>query len=119
MKPDQQAPLTKENLSPTVSTPMPFDPDSPGDDDSSTLSPSSFLLQQFTLPGCNDITGTCACGDGCECPGCLTHTGHNREPESQITEGLEHSSLSGTTDVDSFSLDDDSQNGVFTPRAPG
>lgn len=31
----------------------------------------------MVLPGCNDATGTCQCGDGCECVGCLTHGGHN------------------------------------------
>lgn len=51
-----------------------LDADSP--DDTSTLSPSSFLLQQFTLPDCSDLSGTCQCGEGCTCPGCLTHRGH-------------------------------------------
>lgn len=119
IKQDQKAPLPKENLSPLVSTPMPFDPESPSDDDASTLSPSSFLLQQFTLPGCNDVTGTCACGDGCECPGCLTHSGHNREPGSQITDSLEHSSLSSAHEVDSFSLESDNHEEIFAPAVPG
>ena len=39
-------------------TTLPFDPESPADDDASTLSPSSFLLSQYTVPGCDDITGT-------------------------------------------------------------
>jgi hypothetical protein len=64
-----------------------FDADSPRDDDASTLSPSSFLLQQFTVPGCDDITGTCQCGEGCDCPGCLTHSGHGlTEPQSDSKE---------------------------------
>jgi hypothetical protein len=50
--------------------------DSP--EDSSTLSPSSFLLQQFTLPDCSNVTGTCLCGEGCDCVGCITHSGHER-----------------------------------------
>ncbi|KAF2503273.1 hypothetical protein BU16DRAFT_533523 [Lophium mytilinum] len=55
--------------------------DSPGDQDSEpTLSPSSFFLQTLVLPGCNDVTGTCQCGDGCDCVGCLTHGGHDGIP---------------------------------------
>lgn len=53
--------------------------DSPSDgkdDDVATLSPSSYFWQEMVLPGCNDETGTCQCGDGCECVGCLTHGGH-------------------------------------------
>lgn len=45
--------------------------------DDSILSPTSFLLNQFVLSGCSDATGTCQCGDGCICEGCLTHGGHN------------------------------------------
>ncbi|KAF2451799.1 hypothetical protein P171DRAFT_12044 [Karstenula rhodostoma CBS 690.94] len=54
--------------------------DSPSEgkeEDTVTLSPSAFLWQEMVLPGCNDATGTCQCGDGCECVGCLTHGGHN------------------------------------------
>ncbi|OCK77192.1 hypothetical protein K432DRAFT_126926 [Lepidopterella palustris CBS 459.81] len=54
--------------------------DSPGDqdhDEMPTLSPSSFFWQTLILPSCNDATGSCLCGDGCECVGCLTHGGHN------------------------------------------
>ncbi|KAF2757761.1 hypothetical protein EJ05DRAFT_400368 [Pseudovirgaria hyperparasitica] len=47
---------------------------------SPTLSPSSFFLQSLELPGCDDPTGTCQCGDGCECVGCLTHGGHDGVP---------------------------------------
>ncbi|OCL06787.1 hypothetical protein AOQ84DRAFT_70910 [Glonium stellatum] len=52
-------------------------PDNQDNDETPTLSPSSFFLQTLVLPGCNDATGTCQCGDGCECVGCLTHGGHN------------------------------------------
>jgi hypothetical protein len=52
-------------------------PDNQDNDETATLSPSSFFLQTLVLPGCNDATGTCQCGDGCECVGCLTHGGHN------------------------------------------
>lgn len=57
--------------------------DSPSDgkdEDAATLSPSSYFWQEMVLPGCNDATGTCQCGDGCECVGCLTHGGHNGVP---------------------------------------
>ena len=29
--------------------------------------------------GCTDVSGTCECGNDCECIGCLTHTGHNND----------------------------------------
>jgi hypothetical protein len=63
-----------------------FDHDSPStDDDTSTLSPSSFHIQQFNMPGCNDMTGTCQCGDGCQCPGCLTHSGHGEDRDNEVS----------------------------------
>ncbi|KAF2689138.1 hypothetical protein K458DRAFT_383798 [Lentithecium fluviatile CBS 122367] len=49
-------------------------------EETETLSPSSYFWQEMVLPGCNDATGTCQCGDGCECVGCLTHGGHNGVP---------------------------------------
>jgi hypothetical protein len=51
--------------------------DSPRDEETPTLSPSSYFWNEMVLPGCSDATGTCQCGDGCECVGCLTHGGHN------------------------------------------
>jgi hypothetical protein len=54
--------------------------ESPSDgvpEETETLSPSSYFWQEMVLPGCNDATGTCQCGDGCACVGCLTHGGHN------------------------------------------
>ncbi|KAF2251173.1 hypothetical protein BU26DRAFT_423195 [Trematosphaeria pertusa] len=57
--------------------------DSPSDgkdEETPTLSPSSYFWGEIELPGCNDATGTCQCGDGCECVGCLTHGGHNGIP---------------------------------------
>jgi hypothetical protein len=78
----QEAPLS---LKTETSAPSPATvfADSPGDgkeEDASTLSPSSYFWQELVLPGCNDATGTCQCGDGCECVGCLTHGGHNGIP---------------------------------------
>ncbi|KAF2470085.1 uncharacterized protein BDR25DRAFT_36614 [Lindgomyces ingoldianus] len=69
----------QENLD-LDTAPSPTFVDSPSDgkdDETSTLSPSSYLWQELVIPGCNDDTGTCQCGDGCECVGCLTHGGHN------------------------------------------
>jgi hypothetical protein len=54
------------------------------DETAPTLSPSTFFWQEMELPAgsCNDATGTCQCGDGCACVGCLTHGGHNGVPLS-------------------------------------
>jgi hypothetical protein len=59
-----------------------FAADSPSEgkeEDTPTLSPSSYFWNQMTLPSCSDATGTCQCGDGCACVGCLTHGGHTGE----------------------------------------
>ncbi|KAF2269906.1 hypothetical protein CC78DRAFT_539821 [Lojkania enalia] len=63
--------------------PSPIFVDSPSEgnnEDTPTLSPSAYLWQELELPGCTDATGTCQCGDGCACVGCLTHGGHNGVP---------------------------------------
>ncbi|KAJ4987640.1 Protein GRISEA [Stagonosporopsis vannaccii] len=62
---------------PAVSTPVADSPSGSNEEETPTLSPSSFFWNEMVLPGCNDATGTCQCGDGCECVGCLTHGGHN------------------------------------------
>lgn len=64
-----------ENSSPFADSPC-----ESKDEDTPTLSPSAYMWQELVLPGCNDATGTCQCGDGCECVGCLTHGGHNGVP---------------------------------------
>ncbi|KAJ4351636.1 uncharacterized protein N0V89_006979 [Didymosphaeria variabile] len=72
--------------------------DSPSEgkeEDTVTLSPSTFLWQEMVLPGCNDATGTCQCGDGCECVGCLTHGGHN----GVILEMMESNDQDGFPDL--------------------
>jgi hypothetical protein len=69
--------------------------ESPSDgvpEETETLSPSSYFWQEMVLPGCNDATGTCQCGDGCTCVGCLTHGGHD---------GV-HLNNSASTEVESF-----------------
>lgn len=62
---------------PSVATPVADSPGGSNEEETPTLSPSSFFWNEMVLPGCNDATGTCQCGDGCECVGCLTHGGHN------------------------------------------
>lgn len=61
-----------------VATPSPAEsPAESKDEDTPTLSPSTFFWNEMVMPSCNDATGTCQCGDGCACVGCLTHGGHN------------------------------------------
>lgn len=62
---------------PAAATPVANSPSGSNEEETPTLSPSSFFWNEMVLPGCNDATGTCQCGDGCECVGCLTHGGHN------------------------------------------
>ncbi len=60
-----------------ATSPVADSPSGSNEEETPTLSPSSFFWNEMVLPGCNDATGTCQCGDGCECVGCLTHGGHN------------------------------------------
>ncbi|KAF2181961.1 hypothetical protein K469DRAFT_250453 [Zopfia rhizophila CBS 207.26] len=69
----------------SVSTPFADSPQQDKDEETPTLSPSSYFWSELVLPGCNDATGTCQCGDGCECVGCLTHGGHNGVPLDATT----------------------------------
>ncbi|KAF1945902.1 hypothetical protein EJ02DRAFT_13142 [Clathrospora elynae] len=89
--------------------------DSPGDgkeEETPTLSPSSYFWNEMSLPGCSDATGTCQCGEGCACVGCITHGGHtgvhlespattenNAFPDFSADAGL---NLDGTTDYMGF-----------------
>lgn len=59
------------------STPNADSPNDSNEESTTTLSPSSYFWNQMVLPSCSDDTGTCQCGDGCACVGCLTHGGHN------------------------------------------
>ncbi|QDS76219.1 hypothetical protein FKW77_008566 [Venturia effusa] len=50
-------------------------PNTDQDDDVSTLSASHFQIQQLAMPGCDDISGGCACGDGSSCFSCALQQG--------------------------------------------
>jgi hypothetical protein len=74
--PATERPLTMKTED-IAATPSADSPNDGKEEETPTLSPSSYFWNQMVLPGCNDATGTCQCGDGCECVGCLTHGGHN------------------------------------------
>lgn len=83
------------------------------DEETPTLSPSSYFWNEMTLPGCNDATGTCQCGDGCECVGCLTHGGHNGV-QLEVPEISDASAFSDfSVGAGALHLDDDSNNFLF------
>lgn len=57
--------MTKSATSPTVPT-------------LSEDSDNIFQTMEYPMrPWCNNESGTCMCGDDCDCLGCLTHSGHN------------------------------------------
>jgi hypothetical protein len=111
-------------------------PSTDQDDNASILSQSFFSLQQVQIPGCDNITGTCHCGDGCECVGCLVHSGHSglagdnavlnetsADTTRRLTEALQmHANAPSmnangvrrTPDFQDFSLDD-FQRGIHDP----
>jgi len=68
--------LTLKTEEPTP-TPVADSPNDGQDEETTTLSPTSYFWNEMVLPSCSDATGTCQCGDGCECVGCITHGGHN------------------------------------------
>ncbi|KAH7385988.1 hypothetical protein BKA66DRAFT_66751 [Pyrenochaeta sp. MPI-SDFR-AT-0127] len=74
---DRQLLLKTEEI---AATPVADSPSDGKDEETPTLSPSSYFWNQMVLPGCDDASGTCQCGDGCECVGCLTHGGHTGVP---------------------------------------
>lgn len=83
-----------------------------------TLSPSSYFWNEMTLPGCSDATGTCQCGDGCACVGCITHGGHNGV-HVENTVHSEHERLPDfTADSVGLGLDDISTDFVEFHAAP-
>jgi len=72
----QQLSLKVEQM---ATQPSPDSADSPDDlqgEEAQTLSPSRYLAGEVVLPGCTDASGTCLCGDGCACIGCIVHDGH-------------------------------------------
>lgn len=53
-------------------------PTSPIDLTSKEGSDSRFQRMELSAsPWCHDESGTCMCGDDCDCLGCVTHSGHN------------------------------------------
>jgi hypothetical protein len=86
----ENAPVLKAEIS--QASPAADSPSDGKDEDTPTLSPSSYFWNQMVLPNCSDATGTCQCGDGCECVGCLTHGGHT---------GVQLD-IPGTTEQDAF-----------------
>lgn len=81
-------PIVAENspkVEELVSSPIANSPSESKDEDTPTLSPSSYFWNQMTLPNCSDASGTCQCGDGCACVGCLTHGGHTGEQLEDMT----------------------------------
>lgn len=95
--PTTEASLSLKTEEPAA-TPAADSPNDGKDEDTPTLSPSSYFWNQMVLPGCNDATGTCQCGDGCECVGCLTHGGHNGVQ-------LDAPTISDTTTFPDFATD--------------
>ncbi|KAI4906256.1 hypothetical protein J4E90_010729 [Alternaria incomplexa] len=71
---------TLQKSTDTIGSPAASSPSDIKDEDTVTLSPSSYFWNEMTLPSCSDASGTCQCGDGCACVGCLTHGGHTGEP---------------------------------------
>ncbi|CAE7032755.1 hypothetical protein P3342_006922 [Pyrenophora teres f. teres] len=77
-------PTTPSKTEDIAGSPVADSPADSKDEETSTLSPSSYFWNQVTLPGCSDASGTCQCGDGCACVGCLTHGGHTGEQLEDI-----------------------------------
>lgn len=88
-------------------------PSTDQDDNASVLSMSGFQIEQLRIPGCNDMTGTCRCGDGCACPGCVIHGGHSGDQNDMNINGtdvmneqtLDMNTLSNLSDLHEFTLD--------------
>ncbi|KAI4710098.1 hypothetical protein J4E89_005330 [Alternaria sp. Ai002NY15] len=96
--PSMSAPSdTLQNPTDTIGSPAASSPSDIKDEDTVTLSPSSYFWNEMTLPSCSDASGTCQCGDGCACVGCLTHGGHTGEPldDPTPTTTAEHDSFLG------------------------
>jgi hypothetical protein len=117
MQPSENIPLQVKTEAATSGTELQGadSPEDGKDEDTPTLSPSTYVWQEIELqlPGCDDPTGTCQCGDGCACVGCLTHGGHNGVPldtgptaEQDMLNNLvadNSFSLSGTNGLDDSS----------------
>ena len=95
-----QLPLKEDEQ---VSSPIADNSSDGKGEEASTLSPSSYLWTQMVLPGCTDATGTCHCGDGCACDGCLTHGGHNGVPYDAFSDFTTNAGLALENDTAKFS----------------
>ncbi|TLD27858.1 gb [Venturia nashicola] len=100
----------------TIDAEQTINHDSPStdqDDNASVLSTSGFQIEQLRIPGCNDITGTCRCGDGCACSGCTIHGGHSGDQTAMnvtgagVMNGHSHdmNTLGDLSDIHEFNLD--------------
>jgi hypothetical protein len=103
--PTTEVPLSLETEEPAA-TPASDSASDGKDEETPTLSPSSYFWNEMVLPGCNDATGTCQCGDGCECVGCLTHGGHNGVQLDAPAISDVHALTDFTTDTSGLHLDD-------------
>ena len=99
----QESPVTLEANDIKHSPAFADSPSETKSEDAETLSPSSYFWQEMVLPGCNDETGTCQCGDGCSCVGCLTHGGHNGVSLDAATNNEDESFPDFTTPTDTIS----------------
>ncbi|KAE8147713.1 hypothetical protein BDV25DRAFT_28739 [Aspergillus avenaceus] len=69
------------------------------------MEPSQYYTLEYPvgLPsGCSDVTGSCQCGNDCNCVGCLTHSGHNGVSLEPVT--AENNNLSSITTATSPEL---------------
>lgn len=110
---ESQPPLKTEE---TMSSPVADSPSDNKDEDTPTLSPSSYFWNEMTLPGCSDASGTCQCGDGCACVGCLTHGGHTGERLDDMAAPEQTAFPNFTLDL-GLNMNDPSDFINFTPAA--
>ncbi|KAF1918365.1 hypothetical protein BDU57DRAFT_196521 [Ampelomyces quisqualis] len=114
--PITEVPLSSKTEEP-VATPIADSPSDGKDEETPTLSPSSYFWNQMVLPNCSDDTGTCQCGDGCECVGCLTHGGHNGVQLDAPSISDANTLSDFTADTGGLDLDDDTAHFLFNAAA--
>jgi hypothetical protein len=107
-------------------------PSTDQDDTNTTLSPGGFTFQEVQVPGCNNTTGDCHCGSGCDCVGCVVHSGHggdsaiwnetSADTTQRLSEVLHMNALGSPPDLHAFSLDEFEgviHNTIFPTTVPG